>query len=110
MIHFKKTGKNKPLNNSPGEGWLTPFLSSAHHKIAGFLNRKTATWSPQKVKLVLILFCLVSGNICLYIIGRAILSDNGPPPVILKIKRLDIPAAMSRKRSNLPPKDTTYHH
>lgn len=111
MTNFKKITRNKPFENSAQEDWLHALIKSVHQQVAAFLNRKAAGWPAKKVKVALILFCLVSGNVCLYTIGRAILSDNGPPQIIQKIKRLDIPATMSGKQlKEFRPTDTTKNH
>jgi hypothetical protein len=60
-------------------GFISNSLLAAQRKAADYLNRKTAHWSPRRIKIALILFCLVTGNIGLYITGKAILSANGPP-------------------------------
>ncbi len=63
-----------------------------------YLNQKTVAWTPQRLKVMLIAFCLFMGSASLFVAGKAILSANGPPG-ILKVKRLPVPVPL-----RLPPK------
>lgn len=89
MFPFKKfiAGFKAQEGGTPGRAGKT--LLNAQKQTADYLNRKTAGWSPLKTKVMLIVFCLVTGNACLYLIGKAVLSANGPPGV--KIQRLAAP-------------------
>jgi|GEM_PF-5938904 len=91
---------------------VTRKITAIQHKAADYLSKKTAGWSPLKMKIVLILFCLVTGNISLYIAGRAILSANGPPRSF-KVQRLHLPFPLQKDRPNsLSPDSSTnklYH-
>ena len=58
---------------------LQERVQMIQNKVAGFLNKKTEGWSPRKIKVALLLFCLLTGNLCLYIACKAFLYANGPP-------------------------------
>lgn len=87
MFRIKKIIAGFKADDTPRHASKT--LLNAQKKTADFLNRKTAGWSPLKTKVILIVFCLVTGNACLYLIGKAVLSANGPPGVM--IQRLAVP-------------------
>jgi hypothetical protein len=41
-------------------------------KIAGWLNRKTKRWPPAFMKTALVVFCLLFGGFCFYILSQSI--------------------------------------
>jgi hypothetical protein len=45
-----------------------------------WLNRKTEQWPPVKKKIGLVLFCIVSGSISLYIIVSPMMGDSPAQP------------------------------
>ena len=75
----------------------------AQRKAADFLNERAASWSTRKMKVLLIVFCVISLNAILLIAGRAVLSANGPPKGI-KVQRLLAPNPITVKRDSLPKK------
>ena len=87
MFRFEKTTAKAEPKDTTVVDRVTGAVLSAQHKAADYLNRKTAGWSPLKTKVILILFCLVTGNMILFIAARAILSANGPPKN-LRVERL----------------------
>ena len=78
-------------------------ILAVQRKAADFLNEKTAGWSSRKMKVLLVVFCMVSVNAILLIAGRAVLSANGPPKGI-KVQGLLRPGPLSIKRDSLPKK------
>ncbi len=72
---------------------MSRVLLAAQRKAADCLNRKAARWSARRLKVILILFCLLIGSICLFIAGKAILSANGPPG-FFKVQRLLMPSPL----------------
>jgi len=96
MIRLKKLLKK--TTTSARDGSFSDRISEAvlavQRKAADYLNRKTAHWSQRRTKTILILFCMVMGNISLFIAGKAILSANGPPKNF-KVQRLHIPAPVA---------------
>jgi len=74
----------KPNANPPEQGvsgHINRVIADVQRKSADYLNQKTAGWSVFKLKIVLILFCLLTGNLILFITGKAILAANGPPKI-----------------------------
>jgi hypothetical protein len=90
-----------------GPGYVSNMLSSVQRKAADYLNGKTANWSSRQLKVTLILFCLLMGNLCLYILGKAILSANGPPDQI-KVQRLSAPMPLIKSGQKLQKGDTAF--
>lgn len=86
MEQIKAGSKDNNTN-----GYIRNAIGTAQRHAADYLNAKTGNWSPRKAKIMLILFCLVTGNVSLYITGRAILSANGPPEKF-KVQRLAQPS------------------
>ncbi|RKR80680.1 hypothetical protein BDD43_0812 [Mucilaginibacter gracilis] len=77
MLRFLKSRKNQ--RDKSADNGLPGPLAPFYRKAADYLNGKTAGWSQQRKKIMLILFCLFMGNLSLFIAGHAILSANGPP-------------------------------
>lgn len=57
---------------------LFRFVLKLQSNLADYLNKKTADWSPARLKLLLVIFCLTAGNISLYIISQAISAPGKP--------------------------------
>lgn len=64
-----------PLSDGP----IYSQLLKLQQRVADYLNRKTANWSPGKTKVILIVFCLLAGNASLWLLSRAFTQANGPP-------------------------------
>jgi len=94
----------KPTNESSQSDRIREVVLKLQRKAADYLNHKAAHWSPRKTKIILVVFCLVFGELSLYIAGKAILRLNGPP-VIQKEARLSLPAALL-KASGAKPADS----
>jgi hypothetical protein len=109
MLGIKKV-ITKLKTGTPGEpatGQISAALLAARRKAADYLNRKTAGWSPRKAKRMLIVFCLVTGNTCIYITGKAILCANGPPSTF-KVQRFTPAAPIIRPGfKTFQPSDST---
>lgn len=78
----KATGKTAlDLANEKLQGW--------QRKAADFLNHKTESWSATKLKIALVLFCMVMGSASLYVMGYALRNGHGPPSI--RIRKLQVP-------------------
>jgi len=92
---------------------INSILSKMQWKTAGYLNRKTASWSPRKTKAVLIVFCALCGSMILFSIARSVLSANGPPNRF-KAQRAITPKTIAPRELSRPnPTDSTLlknHH
>ncbi len=106
MFNIKKIlSASKPVTKDrDAPDLITQTVLDAQRKTADYLNRKTASWSPCRAKMALMFFCLVMSSSSLFIIGRAILSANGPPQKI-KMQRLQVPAPLAAPGSKKPQKN-----
>lgn len=63
---------------------VTDKLLTVQHKIAERLNERAATWQPERIKLALILFCLLFGIASLTIMAKAIWTTKPDNSVVVK--------------------------
>lgn len=99
MKLFKKA-KGTTADDKPIVSQLRETLTAIAHKLADYLQHKTKHWSARQVKIALFLFCLLTGNCCLFILGKAVLSANGPPRIV-PVSGLPYPRSKKSKRDSI---------
>lgn len=80
-------------NNTKGKNIVTQFSSGVNgwqRKAASLLNEKTKDWTPARLKIGLMIFCLLMSCASLYIAGTALRNDHGPP--LIRSNEIKIPA------------------
>jgi hypothetical protein len=50
---------------------ISQLLSRWQVRLAGWLNTKTKGYSPLRWMVLLVLFCLLAGGFCIYLIGTS---------------------------------------
>ena len=77
----RKTGNREPVKDAVARK-IANGIISLQLKIAGLLQRQERRCSARQKKLLLLLFCLVTGGYCLYLLGNGLLGyrekNNAP--------------------------------
>lgn len=68
MRIFKKRNRQLSVRQKQAAGKIADLVLKFQRKAAGYLNRKTAHLSGLSRLLLLILFCMVFGSYCLYLL------------------------------------------
>ncbi len=87
MLRLLKRRERKTKDNMSQPAIIrnvTDKLITVQHKIADRLNEKAAKWQPERIKVALILFCLVFGVTSLTIMVKAIWVSK--PNYIIAVK------------------------
>ena len=71
MSLFKKRNRQLSAKQEKTAGKLADFILSSQRKAADYLNGRTAHLSALSRLLLLILFCVVFGSYCLYLLLQA---------------------------------------
>lgn len=73
MAIFWKRNKNRALTarQEKTADRIAAALIRRQTQVAAYLNRKTAYWNGTSKLIALILFCLLFGGFCLYLLIKA---------------------------------------
>jgi hypothetical protein len=69
---------------------VTDKVITVQHKIADRLNERAATWQPERIKVALILFCLLFGITSLTIMVKAIWTVKPDNSVVIKHVKIPV--------------------
>jgi hypothetical protein len=64
-------------------------IDKVQHQTADYLNERTSRWTSARIKIVLLLFCLLVGGANFFLIIKGLMPANGPP--LIKRTKMSIP-------------------
>jgi hypothetical protein len=91
MLRFLKKRESKIRDNADQPAIIKNAMEkliAVQHRIADRLNERAALWQPERIKLALILFCLLFGITSLTIMAKAIWRPNPDNSVTVKYVKM----------------------
>ena len=83
MLFRKKKDKahSHQVKEKAAKG-IASFLLKTQSKFADIMNNKTKNIPSKRMKVILVVFCLLGGGFSLYLIGEAVLKPDREQPAI----------------------------
>lgn len=96
---FKRQKRKDNAEKPAIIGQLTEKVINIQHKAADFLNEKANSWQPERMKVLLVMFCLLFGTASLFIMGKAILYPKTGNSII--VRTVKIPEHIGHVKSEI---------
>lgn len=95
---FNKRRKRRHSLLSPITSKISQLIEQKQRRWAEYLEEKTNGWSRKKLKLVLLVFCVIQGGACTYIL----LDVFSTPSFKNNVEQISIPAHVIQRDTLFP--------